>query len=631
MLNSHAIEQTTQDLIDCLLAEEFFNPLTLLTPQYFQSIYTTLGSIFPSDNTQAIWKWDFDTQATRSIIVALQPAITQKWRRVPNTPIYLCDGNQIVEELSPQSFLEHTFYGLNEKYKDCVKGSNLFKEVLNISVHQAKLSLEHRVESQDLLKKDNAGFFLAMEQWASFRDRPYHPLAKAKHGLSDADYRAYQAEFNVPVNLNWVAVRKDWLQTGADIQELEQQQPSRYLLPSEQQSVLAQELNDKGLSDSHIALPVHPWQYQNVLEQQIAEHFTNGACQRLEFTSDDFFATSSLRSMTPCFASCDHLKLPMAVYSLGASRYLPAVKMINGGFSEILLQQAKKCDPILESKLHLCEEGKWWAFMPPEATLFDEAPRHLSAMVRSYPSSLIEQPDTRIFPMAALGSPLPEKRDHFFDEWISYRGLNRSENSVTTLFSELCSSFFEVNLRMFKLGMIGEVHGQNAVLVWEKGHITGLLLRDHDSLRICVPVLEQNNLNDPNYCIKPGHANTLYHNDPEALLFWLQTLGIQVNMRSIIETLSLIYDIDEFKLWEVMEQEIRQLISHIVFPSDIEFLIVSTLFEKEVWPQKHLLSPMIDRAGGPGSMPFGKGDIVNPFRQAKTLRLETRKRYAATI
>ncbi len=42
---------------------------------------------------------------------------------------------------------------------------------------------------------------------------------------------------------------------------------------------------------------------------------------------------------------------------------------------------------------------------------------------------------------------------------------------------------------------------------------------------------------------------------------------------------------------------------------------LETLFEAPDWPQKWLLRPMIERAGGPGSMPFGKGRVVNPFRQ----------------
>lgn len=622
MKTQSASELVMQDLLDCLLAEDFFGPLDLMTisdwhKQQNKGSTSVSATYFQDHQTDdgKVWQWQHKKPEQAAIVTLLQPSITQAWERVPNSPVLLCEHDKTIE-LTPSDFLRHTLDAVKNRYHGNEKGLSLFQEVLEISLNQTALSAKHAIESRHLLDKENAAFFLAMEQWASLRDRPYHPLAKAKHGLSDEEYRAYQAEFNQPVTLNWVAIRKDWLQMGDGITQLNHQHPARYLLPNESAEALHNELLERGLNDTHVAIPVHPWQFDHVLEKQLGDQFEAGHCQRLNITSDNFFASSSLRSMTPCFKSNDHLKLPMAVYSLGASRYLPAVKMINGGYSEKLLKQSQTADPVLADKLFLCEEDKWWAFMPPEATLFDEAPRHLSAMVRTYPSSLLDNPDIRIMPMAALGTPLQHNKDHFFDEWLSYRKLEPTRESVLLLFKELAACFFEVNLRMFRIGMLGEAHGQNAVFIWNKGQAHGLLLRDHDSLRIYVQWLEANGMKDPEYCIKPGHANTLYHDQPEDLLFWLQTLGIQVNMRSIIDTLSLIYSVDKKDFWLVMATEIQQLIQHIEFSNDIRNLLRNELFERDNWPQKHLLSPMIDRAGGPGSMPFGKGEVVNPFRQA---------------
>ena len=623
--NLVAAEQVMQDLVDCLLAEEFFGPETpqLMALQAWLDQHPQQSWFKDLTNTPSvqIWCWQYDPREQRSLLLALQPGITQALERVPGSVVLACqadndaissqDGYYV--ELSPQDFLQRALLGVSGRYQGNEKGMQLFKDVLEISERQTRLSLQHNIESRNLLAKSPADFYLAMEQWASLRDRPYHPLAKAKQGLTDDEYRQYQAEFAQPVTLNWVAVDKDWLQTGEGVTELAEQYPANYLLPESLASKLAQELQDLGLANSHIALPVHPWQFEHVLDQQLGDYFSDGRCRRLSFTSERFFATSSLRSMTPCFDSSHHLKLPMAVYSLGASRYLPAVKMINGGFSERLLHQALALDETLQQKLHLCDESKWWSFMPPGASLFDEGPRHLAAMVRSYPAALFEDNDCRVMPMAALGTPLPDSQDHFFDEWMAYRQLPSNHESVITLFQELCHCFFEVNLRMFRLGMLAEVHGQNAVLVWKSGQASGLLLRDHDSLRILVPWLEQHGMADPEYRIKPGHKNTLYHDEPEALLFWLQTLGIQVNMRSIIDTLAQTYEIAQAQLWQSMAEVLQQQIDQIDFSGPVRAMLTQQLFEAPTWPQKHLLSPMIDRAGGPGSMPFGQGEVVNPF------------------
>jgi len=613
--NATAADPVMQDLIDCLLAEQFFGPepLALSEPREWALQYPSIPPFADLGEEQRVWQWCYDEAEQRYIVVALQPGITQAWEQVPGTPV-IARRQEAWTVLAPESFMRRVFQGLSERYQDNEKGLELFNEVLRISLHQTELSQTHRIDSRDLLTKDNAAFFLAMEQWASLRDRPYHPLAKAKQGLSDADYRRYQAEFARPVSLRWVAVAGDLLQCGEGVADLQRQHPARYLLPEELQAELDREMCSLGIADSHVALPVHPWQFDHVLEAQLGDHFEAGDCRRLAFVSGNFFASSSLRSMTPCFDSADHLKLPLAVYSLGASRYLPAVKMINGNLSEALLRQALTLDASLQQSLHLCDERNWWAFMPPDATLFDEAPRHLSAMVRRYPQQLLADADCRLLPMAALGTPLPGSRDHFFDEWMQYRGLPAEADSVETLFRELCASFFEINLRMFRLGMLGEVHGQNAVLVWQAGRAAGLLLRDHDSLRIFVPWLERQGLADPCYRLKPGHtANTLYHERPEDLLFWLQTLGIQVNMRAIIDTLALIYALPQNRLWAALREELARLIDRIEFDDQARSLLQRELFERPTWPSKLLLTPMIARAGGPGSMPFGKGEVANPL------------------
>jgi siderophore synthetase component len=290
--------------------------------------------------------------------------------------------------------------------------------------------------------------------------------------------------------------------------------------------------------------------------------------------------------------------------------------MINGQRSENLLRRAMALDSVLARRVFICDESKWWSYLPQHATLFDEGPRHLSAMVRSYPAQLLQDPECRLLPMAALGVPLAPEATHFFDEWLRCRGLAPEAGPVLTLFRELCESFLDINLRMFRLGMLAEVHGQNAVLVWRAGHIAGLLLRDHDSLRIHVPWLERHGLSDPVYSLKPGHANTLYHDRPEDLLFYLQTLAIQVNLRAIVEVAAQRYAVPAARLWGVLRQTLEQAIGQIDFEAEDRAMLRRTLFEAQAWPLKLLVRPMIERAAGPGSMPFGKSLTCNPFHAA---------------
>ncbi|EBX9481078.1 AcsA protein [Salmonella enterica subsp. enterica serovar Abony] len=606
-VQSMAAGKVMQDLVDCLLAENFFGePLTPLLPSDFRDDKRT-PPFRDLHKDECTWLWS-------DIAIALRPGITQSLEKVPGTPVLAWQENKgRWEPLEPQAFMTRAFDASKEFRDPEDPGRILFMEALETSLRQTALSLAHSVETEGLMERDNAGFFLMMERWASLRDRPYHPLAKAKQGLSDKEYQAFQAEFARPVRLDWVAVEKSLLLCGEGVGDLQRHYPARYLLPDTWEEELALEMRHKGIADTHVALPVHPWQREHIIETRFDEWFSRGACCWLDFSHAEVFATSSLRSMTPCFSSSDYLKLPMAVYSLSSSRYLPAVKMINGGLSEALLRQGRELDTVLQHRLYLCDEQSWWAFMPPEASLFDESPRHLSAQVRRYPDELLQDAAYRLMPMAALGTPLPGSRRHFFDDWLRVRGLEPEPGTVLTLFSELCHCFFDVNLRMFRLGMVGEVHGQNAVLVWRAGQAAGLLLRDHDSLRIYVPWLERHGLSDPRWRLKAGHPNTLYHQRPEDLLFWLQTLAIQVNMRAIIDTLAECYTLREETLWQAMRDELDQLINDIDFDEHVRSMLRHHLFDATYWPQKLLLTPMIERAGAPGSMPFGKGEVVNPF------------------
>lgn len=610
-----AANAVMQDLIDCLLAEAFFPlPLVpLLSAEQWQAQQPAAPLAF-SAGEQRLWDWCYDPAEQRHLCLLLRPGITQAWEKVPGSPVLERQG-QRYSVLDPQGFMAKVFGAAGERFAGNEKGLALFQQVLAISVRQTALSLNHGVDHRGLLARSNGDFFQVMEQWASLRDRPYHPLAKAKQGLDDDEYRRYQAEFDPQVRLAWVAVARSQLLCGEGVADLEHCQPADYLLAPEQRASLKDELQRRGLAASHVALPVHPWQLQRVLPAQLGDAFADGSCQVLEFAELQMRPTSSLRSLAPCSNSGHQLKLPMAVYSLGASRYLPAVKMINGGLSEALLRQALERDEVLARTLHLCDEGKWWALMPPEATLFDEAPRHLAAMVRSYPQALLEGADSRLLPMAALGTPLPGEQRHFFDDWLQYRQLAPNASNVTLLFRELCTRFFDVNLRMVRLGMLGEVHGQNAVMVWQAGQMTGVLLRDHDSLRIFVPWLERNGMADPCYRLKPGHSNTLYHERGEDLLFWLQTLAIQVNVRAIIDTLAQVYELPATGLWQCLREVLEERIAAIAFDQPVRALLKRQLFDAPNWPQKLLLTPMIERAGGPGSMPFGKGEVVNPFQR----------------
>lgn len=628
---AQAAGMVLQDLIDCLLAEQFFDAAAqrLLSPEQFRALCVSQPGLaaqppfpgLPADGL--VWQWTIAESPLHCVLVPVVRGIVQPVQCMPGAPAQALrlQAGQAASQLSqldPVGFMELLIAHAPDDFLDRNgEGAAMFLEWVKESVQQTAWSLDHRVDTAGLLERGPADFFQTLEQCASLRDRPFHPVAKPKKGFTQEDYHDYMAEFGKEVPLRWVAIARGDIATGNGVDDPFDSRPEHFLLTEPQQAALQQEMQRRGIAGSHVAVPVHPWQLRRILPAMLGAELRDGVCIPLDFQNGGFLPTSSVRSLAPTSGSHHYLKLPLGIYSLGASRYLPAIKMINGQRSESLLRQAMTLDSVLAQRVFICDETKWWSYLPQHASLFDEGPRHLSAMVRSYPAALLQDPAYRLIPMAALGVPLPLDETHFFDEWLRVRQLapegEPKHGPVLTLFRELCDSFFDINLRMFRLGMLAEVHGQNAVLVWRDGRMTGLLLRDHDSLRIHVPWLNRQGLADPVYSLKPGHANTLYHDTPEDLLFYLQTLAIQVNLRAIIEVLAQRYGVADAQLWTVLRESLEQAIDDIDFPAEARTLLRQRLFEETVWPLKLLLRPMIERAAGPGSMPFGKSVTSNPF------------------
>jgi siderophore synthetase component len=215
--------------------------------------------------------------------------------------------------------------------------------------------------------------------------------------------------------------------------------------------------------------------------------------------------------------------------------------------------------------------------------------------------------------MSALAAEMTGDDRHFFDVWMKVRGLSVSEASVRGLFKEVCAAFFDINLRLYRIGLLPEIHGQNSVLIWKEGRIEGMLLRDHDSVRLHLPWLEAQGIADPEYRIRPGYSNSLYNETPEKLLFYLQTLGIQVNLYAIIDRLAAVYAMDERSLWNILQESLKETILSLPFPDDVRTQMEEILFIRDYWPLKLVVRPLLEQEGVPGSMPSGKGIVQNPF------------------
>ncbi|MDI5985602.1 IucA/IucC family protein [Halomonas sp. M4R5S39] len=614
------------DLVDTLLAEGFLDD-----QPHDRPAPDTLPADLAWPPGAECLRWWTAHEAGQAVLIPVRAAVLPPRRHVAAAGVFTArwraDGS-IAEwcRLTPGELLERVVAHCLDAQQRRQPGVANVRRLLATTLWQTRQSIAESASLEAPLAMPMAAGFQALERRAALRDRPFHPLAKAKEGLDEAGHRRYAAEFDRPIRLRWLAMRRDCLACGSG--GAGAPAPLTLVLSEAERGELEAEMARRGLSSAdYLALPVHPWQLEHGLPRHLAGMLEAGEGVVLEVAAGDFQATSSLRSLAPLDGGRYYLKLPMAVFSLGAARYLPAVKLINGEQGQTMLEQARRLDPVLQGRLHLCDERRWWSYLPEGSGLFDDPPRHLGALVREYPAALLEDPAVRLIPMAALGVANTEA-GHPFDEWRRHRGLAEGPEAVVTLFGEVCTTFFDIVLRLYRLGLMPELHGQNAVLVWRGGHLEGLLLRDHDSVRLHRPWLDRHGIDDPQYRIRPGYSNSLYNEAPSDLLFYLQTLGIQVNLLAIIETLTEHYALTEAALWHELRTRLEARIAALPFDGEQRRTLQRVLFDAPRWPLKCVLGPLFEQQGVPGSMPSGKSSLPNPFHSQA---LAARERNGACV
>jgi diaminopimelate decarboxylase/siderophore synthetase component len=487
-----------------------------------------------------------------------------------------------------------------------------------VAISRASLSAARRLDDETAADKRPA--LLIWEQIAALRDRPFHPTARAKTGWSPRDHRRFAPELGNPFGLDWVALRRDVVRSSRPAAG---QEIADAVLDVSARQRLAGAFAERGLgSADHLALPVHPWQLDHGLPTLVPGEQGLRVAVPLARDLGAFCATSSLRTLSRPHAPGLDLKLPLAVQSLGALRLLTLRKLENGQRAQQLLQRLVALDPLLARRLHFCDETRWWIFCPPGADPFDDRLGHLACQLRAYPSALIADQETDLVPMAALASLTASGRVPAAEYLLrSRQGDRRGPAEVLSLFAEICQRFTEVVLTCFRHGVMPEIHGQNVLLVVRAGQVDGLLLRDHDSVRVHPSWMARSDLPAPGYLLNPDTPNSLVNETPEELLAYFQTLGVQVNLYAIAVALARSHGIGEERFGQAIGHAISSAIGGLDLPRSVRDLLRAELLERESWPIKQVISPLL-LAGGPATlgMPSGWARTRNPLHTRRAPR-----------
>lgn len=451
---------------------------------------------------------------------------------------------------------------------------------------------------------------LCWEALSCLKDRPFHPLARAKDwgGIDKLrDDSPYAAENMTALALHWVAVPRDQVcGTSAAGQPL-----AEALLDPAQQDTLRATAHARSADGDYLWLPLHPWQWTWL--KRTATVTGLEACIDLGSGPGAATPTASLRSLAVTGCGDTHLKLALSVNALGALRTLPPRYLHNGVLASACLEQLRRRDAWLAAHLLLCDENRWWALKQhvqenrKEPALAAE-PGELACLLRSYPTPA----GATLIPMAALPVLSSAGALPAFDHLL---GAGADEAAAWALFGAIARMLLELGLRCLARGVMPELHGQNVLLVCRERQIVSLLLRDHDTLRICPPLMLAQDMAAPAYVIDRSTPNTLELDHPRALLGYLQTLAIEVNLYAILAALSERYGRDEAHGWQLVRSTLEDCLASVPLPQQIASLARDLLLDEHDWPFKQVLAPLLGRSSFGTGMPSAMGRIRNPLRR----------------
>ncbi|MDF2680841.1 MAG: AcsA protein [Brevibacillus sp.] len=530
--------------------------------------------------------------------------------KISRFPVLLLSKHEGVE-LDPITFMQAFAEALSsDERESAMPNLQDFQNELRDSIQHTALSLEamtEHLENRSVLETS----LVHVERFSALRDRPFHPTSRAKRGWSDADYQRYSPEYGGTFGLDWVGVRRDHIQASADSDIAD------FILNESEKETLRQAVDQVGVNEKdYLLFPVHPWQMEHILPTHYHTEMKHQICVPIIRGLGEFRSTSSVRSMVAASTRNYHVKVPIGIYSLGALRLLPPRYLNNGAKGQKLLHQVMEKDKWLQVHLRLCDETKWWGYHDPAGDPFSDKPGHLACLIREYPLDLLDDPEVEVIPMSALTVVDMNQENPVFAQWLAKRfGDEQGEHQVLALFREVCSVFIGTSLRLFRYGIMPEIHGQNVMLIIRNHHVTGLLLRDHDTIRLHLDWMEKEGVGDPAYVVKPGAPNSLINETPEQLLAYFQTLGVQVNLYAIADALITTYSIEEAAFWAEINSVILETLLEHDFPSSVRKVLEAQLLASEKWPIRLLLTPLLKRIGtGGGSMPAGVGTTSNPIR-----------------
>ena len=296
---------------------------------------------------------------------------------------------------------------------------------------------------------------------------PWLVLNKGRIGFSAPDAAHWAPEARCPARLPWIAVKAGLaayrgvpgLDRAEDLYARE--------LDGETRESFAAALRDKGLDPSaYLFLPVHPWQWDEVLLPLYAPAVARGEIVPLPTDGDRRLPQQSIRTFTNIDRPDRHtVKLPLSILNTLVWRGLPTERTLAAPAVTSWVQGLRDADPFLRDECRVVLLGEV-ASVTVEHPLYDHLPevpyqyKELLGAIWREPLQPRLDAGERARTLASLLHTDPHGRA-FTAELVSRSGLAPAV-WLQRLFAALLPPLLHF---LYRYGTVFSPHGENAIVV----------------------------------------------------------------------------------------------------------------------------------------------------------------------
>lgn len=389
-----------------------------------------------------------------------KPRLFDSYRVIPES-IQRCEGNEYRPAFNPLQFVmdAHTQIGMTAETT-----AHLLKELSNTLLADMHIHASKVEQAGDLLNLDYPQIEGEME------GHPWITFNKGRIGFGYDDYLAYAPEQKQAVQLFWIAVKRDRAQfaavTGLDYATLMQEELGETV------AEFTAQLASLHLSAAdYYFLPVHEWQWKNIIIPLFIEALANQTIVPLGYSRDRYLPQQSIRTFANITqAQKRYVKLPLSILNTLVYRGLPGERTVIAPQVTEWVKSICDRDPFLRDECRLILPGEVASinYDHPYYTQLSGAPYQYKEMLGClWRESVLAytEPDERPITLAAL-LHCDHEGQPFITQLVTQSGLDL-ETWLERLFNTILLPLLHY---LYRYGTVFSPHGENTILVL-KNHI----------------------------------------------------------------------------------------------------------------------------------------------------------------